>query len=201
MDKLRERPDGEEFQSEISGIELIGGTKTEIVEREPLLERLASLSIVRIVRIEPVGEWVTDTESDAVIGLLTAPLCSYKGNFKRSSAYFDFKRHIPNPIYPFLPLKYILCCQPFHSICIHHMKRQKHIYQRQCIRLSTLLPRSNRPNVIASQWVRRGRRKLDTSAIEEIECNYSSSSTWSKPGEEEDMRIQKSLAPLPAVGR
>ncbi len=80
MDKLRERPDGEEFQSEISGIELIGGIIMETVEREPLLERLASLSIVRIVRIEPVGEWVTDTESDAVIGLLTASLCSYRGN-------------------------------------------------------------------------------------------------------------------------
>lgn len=72
MDEWRERPDGEEFQSEISGIKLILGTK--MVEREPLLETLASLSMVRIVRIEPIGERVTDTESDAVIGLFTASL-------------------------------------------------------------------------------------------------------------------------------
>lgn len=75
MEDRRERP-GDDCKSEISGMELSGGTKT--VDRDPLLEWLASLSIVWIVRIEPVGDRVTDTESWTLIGLLTTSLSNHK---------------------------------------------------------------------------------------------------------------------------
>jgi hypothetical protein len=71
MEDRRERP-GEDCMSEMSGMELSGGTNT--VDRDPLLEWLASLSIVSMVRMEPVGDRVTDTESGTLIGLLTASL-------------------------------------------------------------------------------------------------------------------------------
>jgi hypothetical protein len=75
MEDRRERP-GEDCISEMSGIELSGGTNT--VDRDPLLEWLASLSIVSIVRMEPVGDLVTGTESGTLIGLLTASLYDYQ---------------------------------------------------------------------------------------------------------------------------
>jgi hypothetical protein len=53
----------------MSGSELRGGTKT--VERDPLLE---SLRMEVIVRIEPVGERVTEAESGTAMGRLTASL-------------------------------------------------------------------------------------------------------------------------------
>jgi hypothetical protein len=71
MEDRRERP-GEDCMSEMSGMELSGDTNT--VDRDPLLEWLASLSIVSMVRMEPVGDRVTDTESGTLIGLLTASL-------------------------------------------------------------------------------------------------------------------------------
>jgi len=64
--------DAVELKSDISGKELRGGTKT--VDRDPLLVWLELLLIVRIVRIDPVGERVTDTESGTETGLLTASL-------------------------------------------------------------------------------------------------------------------------------
>ena len=75
MQDRRERP-GDDCISEMSGRELSGGTKT--VDRDPLLEWLASLSIVSIVLLEPVGERVTDTESGTLIGQLMASLYSHK---------------------------------------------------------------------------------------------------------------------------
>ena len=71
MEDRRERP-GDDCISEMSGIELSGGTKT--VDRDPLLVWLTSLSIVSIVLMEPVGERVTETESGTLIGLFTASL-------------------------------------------------------------------------------------------------------------------------------
>ena len=44
------------------------------MDRDPLLVWLELLLIVRIVRIDPVGERVTDTESGTETGLLTASL-------------------------------------------------------------------------------------------------------------------------------
>ena len=75
MEDRREKP-GDDCMSEMSGMELSGGTNT--VVRDPLLEWLASLSIVFIVRMEAVGDRVTDTESGTLIGLLTASLFNYK---------------------------------------------------------------------------------------------------------------------------
>ena len=65
-----------DWKSDISSKELRGGTKT--VEREPLallvpLVRLVRLSIERIVRIDPVGERVTE-DSGSATGRLTASL-------------------------------------------------------------------------------------------------------------------------------
>lgn len=57
-------------------MELRGGTNN--VDRDPLLEWLASLSIVRIVWMEPVGDRVTDTESGTLLGLLTTSLYNHK---------------------------------------------------------------------------------------------------------------------------
>ena len=54
------------WKSDISGKVLSGGTKT--VERDPLLDWLLSLPIERMVRIEPVGERVTEAESGTRIG-------------------------------------------------------------------------------------------------------------------------------------
>ena len=71
MEERRDNP-GDDCMSEMSGMELSGGTKT--VDRDPLLVWLASLSIVSIVLMELVGERVTDTESGTLIGLLTASL-------------------------------------------------------------------------------------------------------------------------------
>jgi hypothetical protein len=65
-------PEVVETKSEISGRELSGGTKT--VEREPVETLLALLSIERMVRMEPVGERVTETESGTTTGLLTVSL-------------------------------------------------------------------------------------------------------------------------------
>ena len=50
----------------MSGKVLSGGTKT--VERDPLLDWLLLLSMERMVRIEPVGERVTEAESGTRIG-------------------------------------------------------------------------------------------------------------------------------------
>jgi hypothetical protein len=50
----------------MSGKVLSGGTKT--VDRDPLLDWLLLLSMERIVRIEPVGERVTEAESGTWIG-------------------------------------------------------------------------------------------------------------------------------------
>ena len=44
------------------------------MDRDPLLVWLELLLIVRIVRIDPVGERVTDTESGTETGLFTASL-------------------------------------------------------------------------------------------------------------------------------
>ena len=54
------------WKSDISRKVLGGGTKT--VERDPLLDSLLLLSMERIVRIEPVGERVTEAESGTWIG-------------------------------------------------------------------------------------------------------------------------------------
>lgn len=72
MEECRESPEKVELKSSISGSELRGGTNT--VEREPLLVSLRLLCIEVIVRMEPVGERVTDAESGTVIGRLTASL-------------------------------------------------------------------------------------------------------------------------------
>jgi hypothetical protein len=54
------------LESDISGKVLSGGTKT--VEQDPLPGWLLLLSIEGIVRIEPMGERVTEAESGTRIG-------------------------------------------------------------------------------------------------------------------------------------
>lgn len=74
MDDCRDNPEVVDRKSDISGRELRGGTKN--VDCEPLLEALLLLLLTdMIVRMEPVGERVTDAESGtAAIGLLTVSL-------------------------------------------------------------------------------------------------------------------------------